>query len=159
MFEYHPIYEQPTDVDPRTGCMMSVITILTIVLAILSGIVFGSCSRTTTQVVERVRTDTLRLTNVQHDSIFIHDSTDTRQERAGDTIYIYKNRLRTEYRDRWQHDTLYQSRTDSVPVPYPVIKEVNRLTWWQKTLAWTGAIALFVIFAVVVIKLFPFKLP
>ena len=33
-------------------------------------------------------------------------------------------------------------KTDSIPVPYPVEKEVNKLYWWQKSLIWIGGIFL-----------------
>lgn len=81
------------------------------------------------QIIERVRVDTLRQVVTQRDSIYLHDSTIVRM--AGDTVFM--ERWHTSYRDRWHTDTLYQSRTDSVPVPYPVIKEVPAdLTWWQQ---------------------------
>ena len=36
-------------------------------------------------------------------------------------------------------DTLYRSRTDSVPVPYPVIKEVKKpLNFFEKAMMGTG---------------------
>ena len=39
---YTPYTEGMPDLDPQTGCMMSVITILSIALAILAGVLFGS---------------------------------------------------------------------------------------------------------------------
>ncbi len=81
-------------------------------------------------VIEKVRTDTLRQVINQRDSIYLHDSIFVRQQ--GDTMTI--ERWHTRYRDRWRTDTIYRSRVDSVPVPYPVIQEVEAdLTWWQQT--------------------------
>lgn len=43
------------------------------------------------------------------------------------------------------HDTVYLPAKDSiiyVPQPVEVIKEVNRLTWWQETWMWIGKISL-----------------
>lgn len=81
-------------------------------------------------IVERVKTDTLRQVVHQRDSVYLRDSIYV--ENKGDTVMM--ERWHTAYRDRWRTDTIYQSRTDSVPVPYPVIQEVEaKLTWWQQT--------------------------
>ena len=43
---------------------------------------------------------------------------------------------------------LYQAKTDSVPVPYPVERLVEKpLHWWQKALMWMGGL-LIVIFCI-----------
>ena len=90
------------------------------------------CSCTTTKVVtvEKVRTDTTYITKQQRDSIWLHDSIHVTER--GDTIRI--ERLHTKYIEREVHDTLYRAKTDSIPVPYEVVKEVPaELSWWQKT--------------------------
>ena len=80
-------------------------------------------------VVEH-RTDTLQITKHERDSIYIHDSTAVEKN---DSI-IKIERWHTKYVDRAVHDTLYQATHDTIPQPYPVIKEVPApLTWWQKT--------------------------
>ena len=76
--------------------------------------------------VEKVRTDTTYITKQQRDSIWLHDSIHVTER--GDTIRI--ERWHTKYIEREVHDTLYQSKRDSIPMPYEVIKEVPR----QKTL-------------------------
>ena len=49
------------------------------------------------------------------------------------TVYLTTDRWHTQYRDRWSHDTVYQSRIDSIPKPYPVeVKVPAELTWWQR---------------------------
>lgn len=79
--------------------------------------------------VEKVRTDTTYITKQLRDSIWLHDSIYMRDR--GDTILI--ERWHTRYQERQVHDTLYQSRVDSIPVPYPVTEYVEkRLNWWQK---------------------------
>ena len=82
------------------------------------------CSCTTTKVVtvEKVRTDTTYITKQQRDSIWLHDSIHVTER--GDTIRI--ERWHTKYIEREVHDTLYQSKRDSIPVPYEVVKEVPR---------------------------------
>lgn len=84
-------------------------------------------------------TDTLRLTQHHRDSIYLHDSTFVREYIQGDTVRIVTEMWHTKYRDRLKTDTLYRSRTDSVPVPYPVVKEVKKpLTLIEKGLMGTG---------------------
>jgi len=99
------------------------------------------CSCTTTKVVtvEKVKTDTTYITKQQRDSIWLHDSIHVTER--GDTIRI--ERWHTKYIEREVHDTLYQSKHDSIPVPYEVIKEVPaELSWWQKTRIILGSIVL-----------------
>jgi hypothetical protein len=75
-------------------------------------------------------TDTLIQTKVQHDSIYINDSTVITEK--GDTVKIEK--WHTKYVEKQVHDTLYIAKNDTVPQPYPVIKEVPaELSWWQQT--------------------------
>jgi acetyl-CoA carboxylase beta subunit len=90
-------------------------------------------------VVTEHHTDTLRLVQHHRDSIYLHDSTFVREYIQGDTVRIVTEMWHTKYRDRLKTDTLYRSRTDSVPVPYPVIKEVKKpLTMIEKALMGTG---------------------
>ena len=80
--------------------------------------------------VEKVRNDTTYITKHQRDSVWLHDSIHVTEK--GDTIRIEK--WHTKYIEKAIHDTLYQHKTDSVPVPYPVEKLVEReLSWWQQT--------------------------
>lgn len=109
-------------------------TVLLFALA-AAAVVFGlllltGCTTTKYVPVETVRIDTLKVTKYERDSIYIHDSTIVREK--GDTMLIEK--WHTRWRDRWLHDTVYQSRVDSIPKPYPVEKRVPaELTWWQQT--------------------------
>lgn len=113
---------------------MNRLILVTLVLMALMG-----CKTVEVQTVERVRTDTLRQMMVQRDSIYLHDSTFVRV--AGDTILM--ERWHTRWRDRLCTDTVYQSRVDSVPKPYPVIKEVPAdLSWWQRTRMHIGSAVL-----------------
>ena len=90
----------------------------------------SSCTTTKVVTVEKVRTDTLLSYSSIRDSIYLHDSTFIREK--GDTVLI--ERWHTKYIDRTVHDTLYKSKTDSVPVPVPITEYVKReLTWWQQT--------------------------
>lgn len=102
---------------------------------------FSSCTTTRYVPVIEHHTDTLIQTKVQKDSIFIHDSVEVRI--AGDTVTI--DRWHTKYISKEVHDTIYQSKTDSVPAPYPVevIKEVPaELTMWQRLKMKVGGAAI-----------------
>ena len=103
------------------------------------GLLLTACSSTKVVTVDRVRTDTVKTVRNVRDSIYMHDS--IRVTEKGDTVTI--ERWHTRYRDRLLLDTIYESRTDSVPVPYPVEKLVERqLSWWQHTQMYAGDVLL-----------------
>ena len=86
-----------------------------------------------TEVVQASHADTLRIVQIQRDSIWLHDSVWVNQYQKGDTIYKEQTKWHTKYIERLSHDTIYTAKVDSVPAPYPVIKEVPAdLTWWQE---------------------------
>ena len=100
---------------------------------ILSAVVMVSCKTKEYVPVVEHHTDTLRVVQHHRDSIYLHDSTFVREYIQGDTVRIITEMWHTKFRDRLKTDTLYRSRTDSVPVPYPVVKEVAaKLSAWQK---------------------------
>jgi hypothetical protein len=98
-----------------------------------------SCTTTRVVTVEKVKTDTTYITKQQRDSIWLHDSIHVTER--GDTIRI--ERWHTKYIEREVHDTLYRAKTDSIPVPYEVIKEVPRKkSWFERTMFSVGIVAL-----------------
>ena len=83
--------------------------------------------------------DSIYFTKVQRDSVWLHDSISVKEK--GDTIRIEK--WHTKYIEREVHDTLYQAKTDSIPVPYEVIKEVPaKLSKAQEGLMTLGILTL-----------------
>ena len=85
------------------------------------------------------RTDTVYKNKVVYDSIYQHDSTYIKEK--GDSVYI--ERWHTKYVLKEKTDTLYESRVDSIPVPYEVVKEVEvekPLSWWQSMRIHIGGI-------------------
>ena len=109
-----------------------------IIVMIAAAVALAGC-KTREVVVTEHHTDTLRLTQHHRDSIYLHDSTFVREYIQGDTVRIITEMWHTKYRDRLKTDTLYRSRTDSVPVPYPVIKEVKKpLNFFEKAMMGTG---------------------
>lgn len=124
-----------------SGCMQGFITVLMVALLVIVFMLTG-CKQVEYVTVTEHHTDTLVQTRVEHDSIHVSDSTVIYTN--GDTVF--RDRWHTEYRDRWLHDTTYISKTDSVPKPYPVVKEVPaQLTWWQQTRLHIANIALWVL--------------
>ena len=110
-----------------------------LVVLMALGLVSSCAVKERVVTVERVRTDTLRETRNMRDSIYLHDSVFVKQYERGETVFVEKEKWHTRYQDRLLVDTVYKSRTDSVPVPYEVTEFVEyNLTWWQKTRMYAG---------------------
>lgn len=69
------------------------------------------------QVVERVSRDTLYLSNVQYDSVYVFQ--DHLTDRSRDTIYVKD--VQYEYKYKFLRDTVYRTQIDTIPV----IREVE----------------------------------
>ena len=125
-----PGEQQDPDEAFKAGCFGAIFYIAALVVGMLICLLFGSCKSVEYVFVPQTHTDTLIVTKVQHDSIYINDSTVITEK--GDTVTIEK--WHTKYVEKQVHDTTYVSKTDSIPKPYPVEKEVPaELTWWQQT--------------------------
>lgn len=130
----------------NVAILQGIMYFIFMLVAILFMGLFSGCTTVRTVTVERVRTDTLRITQLQRDSIWLHDSIHVKELVKGDTVWMNVERWHTQYRDRWRTDTVYQSRTDSIPVPYPVEKRVPaELSTWQRIRLWLGNIMLIAI--------------
>lgn len=120
-----------------------------IIITILM-LTFCSCKSVEYVPVIEHKTDTVIQTKVQKDSIWLHDSIHVTEK--GDTIRIEK--WHTKYVEKQVHDTLYQSKIDSVPAPYPVTEYVEKkLTTWQVVLMVIGTLTLIGIIVFVAMKL------
>ena len=125
-------------------------SIVGIVVMIIIALLFASCTKTEYITVEKVRNDTTYINKVQRDSVWLHDSTFVKV--AGDTVWI--ERWHTKWQNHLEHDTIYKARTDSVPVPYPVTKYVEKnLSWMQKTLMGVGILSLMALIVFIAFKL------
>jgi len=110
-----------------------------LMIVMILSVALVSCKTKEYMPVVGHHTDTLRVVQHHRDSIYLHDSTFVREYIQGDTVRVITEMWHTKYRDRLKTDTIYRSRTDSVPVPYPVIKEVKKpLTMIEKALMGTG---------------------
>ena len=89
-------------------------------------------------VEHEVHHDSIYFTQVQRDSIWMHDSISIKEK--GDTVRIEK--WHTKYIEKQVHDTTYVAKHDSIPVPYEVVKEVPaKLSKTEKGLMWLGLLA------------------
>lgn len=136
----------------RTCMIVATIVAMVVALLMLTG-----CTTTKYVPVIEHQTDTLIQRVVERDSIHVHDS--IRVTEKGDTVTI--ERWHTQYRDRWHHDSVYVSKIDSVPAPYPVTEYVerkrSRLDWFLTITGIIALIAVIVFVAVKVRKFLPFS--
>lgn len=106
-----------------------------ILFAALLAAAMCGCTHTVYEPVETVRTEKdvvtrwLTDTMIQNDTRFIFVK--------GDTVIDWRDRWRE--RTKEVHDTVYIERTDSVPVPYPVERELSR---WERVKVDYGGFAL-----------------
>ena len=130
--------------------MKTRIYILTLAILLL----VGCKTKERIVTIEKVRTDTTYITRHERDSIHEHDSIHVSEKQRGDTIFVEVERVRRIYIDKTVHDTIYISKTDSVPRPYPVEVEVPApLTWWQQARLHLANIVLWVLGLWVIVKL------
>ena len=126
--------------------------LLTLILCVTL-LVCCSCGSTkvVTQTVRDVSIDTIYLSNVQYDSIYIYQdhvsehhlgTLEPSETLKPDTLYIKD--VSIEYRYRLLRDTVYQTRVDSIPVirEVEVVREVRHIPWYAKLLSWIGTLAL-----------------
>ena len=107
-------------------------------------LLLSSCKTTsnTTAIVpvHSATHDTLWLSKLKYDSIYIDRW--QRIERKADTVFY--DRVKTEFRYRLLRDTVYKTRTDTIPVvkQVPVVKKERYTPPFTKFLACLGIIAL-----------------
>lgn len=124
-----------------------------------SVLILLSCSsiKQVPQIVEHSIRDTLYMSNIQHDSIYLHDSSSV-QYRFGtiDTTVIsalginlrvdtvYQDRMKYGYKYKLLRDTTYINRVDSIPIikQVTVTQQVKYIPPWCKWLSAIGAIAI-----------------
>ena len=88
--------------------------------------VMCSCARVQYVPVENVKTDSVRVVDIQRDSIYVQDSVIVREK--ADTIFV--TRWRTEYREALRVDTFEIVRTDSIQ---DIVEVERKLTKLQQT--------------------------
>ena len=112
------------------------------VLLFLSLMVLFSCSPRVEYVPVRYTvTDSTHTGSHREDRGFEKDSIFKYIFEKGDTVYNVEYRYKFRDRKVKQHDTVYITHTDSIPVPYPV--EVEKpLTLWSSIKIRIGGVAI-----------------
>ena len=142
--DYDPYKGLSDDERMKAGCLQLASYLIMIFIGLLLCALLGSCKSVEYVPAIEHHTDTLIQTKIVKDSVYLKDSTHVSEK--GDTVKI--EHWRTEFVKKEVHDTIYISKTDTIPQPYPVEKEVPaELTWWQQTrlhlaniLLWLAAI-------------------
>lgn len=109
-----------------------------IIILLMLAICFVSC-RTQYIPVESVRTEYKTRDSTRYDSIYQRDSIYTLIK--GDTVYQYRYKYLYRYLTTNRTDTILKN--DSIRVPYPVEKKLNR---WQSIKMELGGWVIIVIF-------------
>ena len=132
------------------GCFRAVAIIVAFIIAMIVCSFFTSCKSIEYVPIIEHHADTLIKTNVQRDSVYVHDSVTVTQK--GDTVLM--DRWHTKYVEREVHDTTYISKIDSIPTPYPVeVKVEKQLTWWQQARMHIGDVVFWLSIIVAVVAL------
>lgn len=97
--------------------------IVIFLIAIFTAILVCSCSTVKYIPVETVKTDSVRVVDVQRDSIYVRDSVLIRTK--ADTVYVTK--WRTEYREALKVDTFLVQRVDSINTVVEVEKRLTKI--------------------------------
>lgn len=117
--------------------------LIAFILFLLLLLLLSSCKTTSTSAIVPVHSathDTLWLSKVKYDSVYIDRW--QRIERKADTVFY--DRAKTEFRYRLLRDTVYKTRTDTIPVvkQVSVIRKERYTPPFTKFLAYLGIIAL-----------------
>ena len=120
---------------------------LIFILSLVTFCTFIGCrsAKQAAQLIREVHTDTLYLSSLQYDSIYVFQ--DRLLDRSRDTVYIKDSIL--EYRYRLLRDTVYKVQQDSIPVlrEVEVVREVRHVPWYAKLLSWIGTLAIILLLA------------
>lgn len=117
--------------------------LLFLLFLVLLLLLLSSCrtaSNTAIVPVHSATHDTILLSKVKYDSVYIDRW--QRIERKADTVFY--DRVKTEFRYRLLRDTVYKTRTDTIPVvkQVPVVKKERYTPPFTKFLVCLGIIAL-----------------
>lgn len=126
--------------------------LLFLLFLVLLLLLLSSCktASNTAVPVHSATHDTILLSKVKYDSVYIDRW--QRIERKADTVFC--DRVKTEFRYRLLRDTVYKTRTDTIPVvkQVPVIRKERYTPPFTKFLACLGIIALGAISIFIIFK-------
>ena len=117
--------------------------LIAFILFLLLLLLLSSCKTTSTSAIVPVHSathDTLWLSKLKYDSVYIDRW--QRIERKADTVFC--DRTKTEFRYRLLRDTVYKTRTDTIPVvkQVPLIRKERYTPPFTKFLACLGIISI-----------------
>lgn len=113
-------------------------------LLFILSVLLSGCTTTEYVPIETTKTDSVYISLLSRDSIYVHDSIYVREK--GDTVYIDKVRYR--YKEKLRVDTIYMEKTDSIRIPYPVERKLGK---WEETYMVVGRIALWTILITILV--------
>lgn len=97
-------------------------------ITLVAVLLLASCKQ-----VEYIHThtnDTIFRENVRIDSVFVADNVKEHIYTKGDTVYSEKVRVMYIDRYKYERDTIYLHRTDTIRVPVPIERKA---TLWEQT--------------------------
>lgn len=97
--------------------------ILSVALLMATLWLICSCSTVKYVPVETLKTDSVRVVDIQRDSVYIADTTIIREK--ADTVYI--THWRTEYKEALRVDTVQVVRTDSIQTIVEVERKLSKM--------------------------------
>lgn len=115
-----------------------------ILYVLLLSLLAFSCTTTEYVPVETTKTDSIYISLFELDSIYVHDSVYVRDK--GDTVYIEK--VKYLYKEKVRTDSIYTEKVDSIRIPYPVERKLNK---WEETYLAVGRITLWAVIIVILI--------
>lgn len=111
-----------------------------IILALISCICLIGCKSIQYVPVENTIVKTEYKNSVSYDSIYFTDSVYIREK--NDTVYIENIKYRYKYVSNIDTILKNDTITNTIIQEVEVIKEVNKLKWWQTALIALGALSL-----------------
>lgn len=99
-------------------------------VTLVAVLLLASCKQVEYIPIESVVKDTIYRESVKIDSVILTDSVFLHIHTIGDTVYSEK--VKVLYRDRYKYerDTIYLHRTDTIRVPVPIERKA---TLWEQT--------------------------
>lgn len=127
--------------------LVSIYAFVWFFVIIIMSLVMMGCKSVRYVAVPEYHHDSIYLTKVQWDSIYMHDSIYVKEWMRGDTVFVSKTQWKTKYVERLRTDTAYIEKTDSVAVPYPVERKT---TAWEQVRLDYGGYALIIVLIIIV---------
>lgn len=109
-------------------------------------IAFASCKQIQYVPIETVKTEYKDI--FVKDSVYLKDSIFVSQK--GDTVFYTK--FQTKYKYKYLRDSVYINDTVTVKVPIPTVVKINELNWFQKSLMYSGALAILFLLLYILFK-------